>query len=53
VSVKRLDRIAWGRSGRPVSASERKTLLRVLRQARREGRVQERDPEKDRKERSA
>lgn len=50
MSVKRLDKLSWSRSGRPVAKSERATQLKVLRQARRDGRAQERDPvEKDRK----
>ena len=45
MSVKKLDRISWSRSGRPVASSDRKIMLAVLRRAKREGRVQERDLE--------
>jgi hypothetical protein len=45
--VRKLDRIAWSRSGRPLAASDRKVMLAVLKRARREGRLQEqREPAK-------
>ena len=31
MTVKRLDRIAWGRSGRPVSRADRAVLLTLIR----------------------
>jgi hypothetical protein len=42
VSVKKLDKLSWSRSGRPVAPSDRKVLLGVLRRAKKEGRVTER-----------
>jgi hypothetical protein len=47
MTVQKLDRLSWGRSGRPVAKSERQTLLKVLRQARQAGRVRESETEKD------
>ena len=47
MSVKRLDKIAWGRSGKPLAKSERGQMLAVIRRARREGRV--RDPQDEKK----
>ena len=41
MTVKKLDKLSWSHSGRPVAPSERKVLLAVLRRARREGRVRE------------
>ena len=41
MTAKKLDKLSWSRSGRPVAPSERKTLLGVIRRARREGRVRD------------
>jgi hypothetical protein len=41
VTVKKLDKIMWSRSGRPVAPSDRKVLLAVLRRVQREDRMHE------------
>jgi hypothetical protein len=41
MTVKRLDRLSWSRSGRPLSGGDRKVMLAVLRRAKREGRIRE------------
>jgi hypothetical protein len=43
MTVKRVDKLSWSRSGRPVTPSDRKLMLAVLRKAKREGRVHERE----------
>ncbi len=44
MTAKRLDRIAWGRSGKAVAKSERAVLLKVLRKATKQGRVRNISP---------
>lgn len=41
MTVKKLDKLSWSRSGRSVASSDRKVLLAVLRRAKRAGRVKE------------
>lgn len=42
VTVQKIEKLAWSRSGRPVAPNDRKVLVAVLRKARAQGRIQER-----------